>query len=116
MGVSKKIGKQMEDLAVRYLSSLGYKIIARNYSIKQGEIDIVCIDREVLAFIEVKYRSSDDYGRAYEYVRPYKIRRIKKAAWHFIQNSNIPLPEVYRVDVVAIDGEAVSYFKNIPTE
>ncbi len=113
MDVSKNIGKIMEDFAAQYLKEMGYKVIEQNYRIKQGEIDIICIDNETLVFVEVKYRSSDDYGRAYEYIRPQKISRIKKAAWHYIQNSKVSLPQTYRIDAVTIDGQEVSYYKNI---
>ncbi len=114
--MSLRIGHEKEALAMDYLSALGFKIIERNYRIKQGEVDIICIDGSALVFVEVKYRSSDDHGTAVEYVRPYKIRRIMKAAWHYIKHATRPLPENYRIDVIAIDGDQISYYKNIPTQ
>ncbi len=114
--MSLRIGCEKEALAIDYLRQLGFTIIARNYRIKQGEIDVVCIDRDTLVFVEVKYRSSDDCGKAVEYVRPYKVKRILKAAWHYIENAARPLPENYRIDVVAIDGEVITYYKNIPID
>lgn len=114
--MSRAIGQQKETLAIDYLTRLGYKVIDRNYRIKQGEVDIICIDKDVLVFVEVKYRASDEYGKAYEYVRPHKVRRIKMAAWHYIQNIERPLPQTYRIDVVAIDGDTISYYQNIPTQ
>lgn len=112
--MSKTIGQQKEALAADYLAGLGYRVIDRNYRIKQGEVDIICVDKEVLVFVEVKYRASDEYGKAYEYVRPHKIRRIKMAAWHYIQNADRAIPQTYRIDVVAIDGDQISYYQNIP--
>ena len=54
-----------EDLAYRYLSGNGYRIVARNYRSRsgKGEIDLVGWDQDRLAFIEVKTRASDDFGR-----------------------------------------------------
>ncbi len=112
--MSLRVGHEKEALAMHYLESLGYKIIERNYRIKQGEVDIICVDGSTLIFVEVKYRSTADHGKAVEYVRPYKVRRIMKAAWHYIKNTTRPLPENYRIDVIAIDGEVINYYKNIP--
>ncbi len=100
---------------MNYLTARGFKIIARNYRIRQGEVDIIALQGDALVFIEVKYRSSDDHGKAFEYVRPYKVRRIMKAAWHFIQTAERLLPTNYRIDVIAIDGQDISYYKDIPT-
>ncbi len=113
--MSLRIGHEKEALAMQYLESIGLKMIERNYRIKQGEVDIICIDNDTLVFVEVKYRSCDDHGKAVEYVRPYKVNRIMKAAWHYIKAANRPLPDNYRIDVIAIDGDEISYYKNIPT-
>ena len=53
----RKIGTAYEQEAVLFLKQKGYRIIARNYYCKQGEIDIIAVDQNYLVFVEVKYRS-----------------------------------------------------------
>ena len=53
-----EIGKLGEDLACRYLQNQGYKILERNFEARQGEIDIIALDKSEIIFIEVKTRSN----------------------------------------------------------
>ena len=55
-------GKIGENIAVSYLEKIGYKIIDRNFECRQGEIDIVALDNDIIVFIEVKTRASALYG------------------------------------------------------
>lgn len=59
---NKNLGDFGEAAAADYLCTDGYKILARNYRSKHGEIDIIALKDNVLSFIEVKTRSSDRYG------------------------------------------------------
>jgi len=114
--MSRKKGDAYEELASEYLKQMGFRIMEKNFSTKFGEIDLVCIDDDALVFVEVKYRESDKYGRAVEFVTPSKLRKIKKAAWGYIKKNACHLPDNYRIDVVAIDGEEVSYFRNVAVD
>ena len=63
-------GARGEKLARRHLRREGYKILYRNFRGRTGgEIDIVCRDGETLVFVEVKTRSSEDFGRPFETIR-----------------------------------------------
>lgn len=98
------IGKYGEDLACEYLKKQGYKIIERNFRIRGGEIDIIAIDNDTLAYIEVKTRSSYQFGRPEESVTPNKIRFLERASKFYRNNRNyLNLPKLERIDVVAID-------------
>jgi putative endonuclease len=55
------IGRAGEDLAEKYLSGKGYQIIERNFRTRKGEIDLVALDQENLAFVEVKNYSFKNY-------------------------------------------------------
>lgn len=114
--MSRKIGTEKEEEALLFLQNMGYKVLERNFQTKFGEVDLICIDEDCLVFVEVKYREKSDFGRAYEYVTPAKIKKIKKAAWAYIKKHACHLPDSYRLDVIAIDGDEVSYFRNVPTE
>ena len=80
----KELARIGEDHAARYLSSRGYRIKERNYRTPRGEIDIIAEHRDTLVFIEVKARSSDEYGTPLESVTPWKARRIAAVAGTYL--------------------------------
>ena len=59
---NRKKGMRGERLAAKYLKRCGYKIVERNFKCPFGEVDIIARQGDVLAFVEVKARSSEDYG------------------------------------------------------
>jgi putative endonuclease len=91
-----------EDYAAKLLKSHNYRILARNYKTKFGEIDIVAEDAGgTLVFIEVKTRWSRKFGKPEEAVTPRKLAKIRKAGEYFtLTHPN--LPKRLRIDVVAI--------------
>lgn len=95
------LGKLGEDAAVNLLKEEGYKIIARNYKSKLGEIDIVAQDRDTFCFIEVKTRQNDSFGAPLESVALRKQRQISKAALLFLKEQNL-FHKKARFDVVSI--------------
>lgn len=96
------LGKQGEEIAIKFLKSKGYKIVETNFRIRGGEIDIVAIDKDTLVYVEVKTRTSDFFGTPEESVTPYKIRYLERTA-KFYRNSRMNLPELERIDVISID-------------
>lgn len=95
-------GKYGEDLACFLLQKHGYKIIERNFRIRGGEIDIIAQEENVLVYVEVKTRSSHQFGLPEESVTPTKIRFLERAA-KFYRNARKNLPAQERIDVVAVD-------------
>jgi len=99
---TRKVGNQSEDLACSYLIKKGYKILARNYTIRGGEIDIVAKFKDLLVIVEVKARYSHQFGSPQEAITPFKIKALLKTAQFYInqyQWGNRP----YRFDLLAID-------------
>lgn len=95
------IGKRAEDQAAGYLEKRGMKLLSRNYRCRNGELDLVMQDRDVLVFVEVRYRANARFGSAAESVDLHKQRRLAAAANHYLQchsATNRPC----RFDVVAI--------------
>jgi putative endonuclease len=96
------LGRRGEDMAHRYLQSAGYRVIARNY--KPGddsEVDIVARDGDIVVFVEVKSRSSDEHGAPDRAVDPEKQKHIIRAARSYITRAGIPWSQV-RFDVVSV--------------
>ena len=82
----RKTGDKGEDAAVRFLEKNGYDILARNYSCKLGEIDIIAVlpENMHISFIEVKTRRNADFGLPCEFVSKDKQRRLKRTAEVFL--------------------------------
>jgi len=81
---NKDLGTSGEDIAVRYLESIGYQILARNYRVRFGEIDIIAEHAEDLVFIEVKTRSDFLFGSPLESVTVPKQKQLAKVALEYI--------------------------------
>lgn len=80
----RTVGSHYERVAEQCLKKQGYKILERNFYCRQGEIDLIARDGEVLVFVEVKYRKSLNQGDPMEAVNDRKQRRIARAASYCI--------------------------------
>lgn len=99
------LGKNGEDIAVEYLQQKGYKIIERNFYSKVGEIDIIALKDEYIVFVEVKTRSSNQYGTPSEAVTKEKIKHLYRTARYYLYTRNLQ-DEYIRFDVIEV------YFQN----
>ena len=81
----KEKGQYFEDMALSHLTSGGCFCIKRNYRTKLGEIDLIVQDQHFIVFVEVKYRSSDNFGSAVESVDSRKIKKIQNTAQVYLQ-------------------------------
>ncbi|HPU36044.1 MAG TPA: YraN family protein [Bacillota bacterium] len=97
----KKLGRQGEDVAACYLEKSGYTLLQRNYTCRLGEIDIVALDRDVLVFVEVRSRRSEDYGLAQESVTERKKLKLRQLAWQYLKAEG-KTDRNCRFDVVAV--------------
>lgn len=96
------LGRRGERLAARHLRRLGYKVLYRNFRHgDHGEIDLVCRHGEALVFVEVKTRSSEDFGRPVDAVDRKKQRRIRSGAMAWLRMLDMP-DLTFRFDVVEI--------------
>lgn len=103
---TRDIGQAAEDRAADFLKNLGYQILDRNFRSKFGEIDLVAVDGETLVFVEVKARATRLFGLPEEAVNKRKIRHITLAGQYYV-SLHPELPELHRIDVVAIEGNEV---------
>ena len=99
---SKALGAQGEDLAVRFLKKKGFKIIERNFHCPAGEIDLVAREGDTLVFVEIKARSSSDFGLPQDAVDRFKQQKIIQAARTYLAQHRLGEEIPARFDVVAI--------------
>jgi len=104
---SRDRGREAEALAEGHLAGLGYRTLARNHATRRGEVDLICLDGEVICFVEVRSRSSAAQGSPLETVGIAKARRVVAAATDWAAR-NGALDRALRFDVVGVllDGEA----------
>lgn len=107
---SKKTGTAYEIIAANYLKEQGVQIIEMNYRLSQGEIDIIGKDKNVLVFIEVKYRKNASYGQPWEAILIKKQKRICYVAKQYVYSKG--WKGQIRFDVVSICGNEIHWFLN----
>lgn len=100
MAEHNELGKKGEDEAVAFLMKKGYKILERNYRFKKAEIDIIARKDELLVAVEVKTRSTPDFGNPQDFVKPKKIKLLVMAFDHYITQNELDVDA--RFDIVAI--------------
>lgn len=110
-----ELGGKGEDLAVGFLKKQKYKILERNFRCKFGEIDIIALDRKTLVFVEVKTRSSHEFGSPQTSITPRKKRQLTKVAHYYLQKNHLFNREA-RFDVVTVEmdsgRERVDFIRN----
>jgi putative endonuclease len=94
-------GRRGERQACLYLMRHGYDILARRYQGRGGELDIVAFDGPELVFVEVKMRTSHDFGEPWEFVDWQKQQRLRRTADEFIVRYDLG-QYTFRFDIVSI--------------
>lgn len=111
------LGNQGEEYVMRFLEKEGYTIRARNYRTARGEIDIIAERDEIVAFIEVKTRSTEPFELS-TIITPTKKRRIILAARAYCSAQQIYHRSLrFDVAVVILDQDRpLTYYENAFTE
>lgn len=99
---NKILGQKGEQLAVEYLKKQGYKILEHNFLKRYTELDIVALDGDTLAFIEVKTRTSNRFGTPIESITPWKLKALVRSCQYY-KSLHSELPEAMRIDVVSVN-------------
>ncbi|PIQ77570.1 YraN family protein [Candidatus Peregrinibacteria bacterium CG11_big_fil_rev_8_21_14_0_20_46_8] len=107
---AKKIGYLGEELAASYLNQHGYSIVATNYTIQGGEIDIIARCNDFLIFVEVKTRTSSTFGNGGESITRNKRLRLQRAITHYIAQHCAHREPEYRIDVIEITLHAQKHY------
>ncbi|KAF2515456.1 YraN family protein [Flavobacterium salilacus subsp. salilacus] len=100
MAEHNELGKLGEEMAAEYLQKNGYDILETNWVFQKAEIDILARKNDILAVIEVKTRSTLDFGLPQDFVKPKKIQLLVKAVNEYVTQNDLDV-EV-RFDIIAI--------------
>ncbi|MEM6733247.1 MAG: YraN family protein [Myxococcota bacterium] len=88
-------------LAWELLESEGYRLVTKNHHGDGGEVDVIAWEGDVLCFVEVRSRADDSFGDPLETIDRRKIKRIGRAAYHFLSTFEEHWP-VMRFDAVGV--------------
>ncbi len=101
------LGSKGEMLAARFLLDKGYAVLHYNWRSGHKEIDLIAKERDTIVFVEVKSRSSEQYGNAADAVTPRKMNLLISAAESYIKRNSVNLK--FRFDVVTVIGKCEPY-------
>ena len=107
MAEHNDLGKLGEELAVDFLQQNGYDILETNWVFQKAEIDIIAQKENVLAVVEVKTRSSIEFGLPQDFVKPKKIQLLVKAVNEYVISNDLDVE--IRFDIIAISKEEKEY-------
>lgn len=112
-------GRRGEDIAHRFLQRSGMMVVARNHRTRSGsgEVDLIAWERDTLVFVEVKSRSSLDFGPPDRAMDPEKQRKLIRAALDYARRAGIPLEKLRfdLVNVVLSNPPAVTHYRDLFT-
>ena len=100
MAEHNELGRLGEELAVDFLKKNGYEIREINWTFQKAEVDIIAQKADVLAIVEVKTRSSIDFGLPQDFVKPKKIQLLLKAVNEYVIQQDLDVK--VRFDIMAI--------------
>ncbi|MBI3971271.1 MAG: YraN family protein [Chloroflexi bacterium] len=100
----RRTGRLGEDAAAHYVEQAGWRIVARNYRCRYGEIDIVAMDGDTLVFLEVRTRSNTAFGLPEESLTAAKTAKMARCALAYVSEHTIGGDSAgrWRVDFIAI--------------
>lgn len=98
-----EIGALGEQLAVDHLTSLGLRVLTRNWRCRYGELDVVAADdvTRTAVFVEVKTRTTDRFGGVSQAVTPTKVRRLRRLAGLWLAAQHAGWAAV-RIDIIGV--------------
>lgn len=100
----QRAGAAAELAAERHLVAAGCRVLDRNARYREGELDLVVRERDVIAFVEVRLRTGERFGGAATSVDAFKQKRLARAAQRWLAERFGERWPACRFDVVAVDG------------
>ena len=110
---TRDIGRKAEIAASTYLEMRGFKIIERNWRRPRAEIDIIATKDDVVHFVEVKYRATNDQGGGLEAITRSKLKQMQRAAWLWVDELKYKGEYVLSaVEITGPDFTVMSFIEN----
>ena len=104
---NRRIGYLGEKFVGNYLQKSGYEIVEYNYTIKGGELDIIAIKDDIIAFVEVKTRDVNSLDNGFEAVTSKKKQHIAKTAQHYYLKTECELQPRFDIVVLTVKSTAI---------
>lgn len=101
-GHKQSLGARGEQIAVDYLTSIGYDVVDRNWRGNRCELDVVALDRAHVVFVEVKTRGSSRFGSPLEAITPTKLSNMTRAAFAWLHENYVHHDGI-RFDAIGIE-------------
>jgi len=102
----RQIGNYYEDLALSHLKKAGLTLLARNYTCRYGELDLIMSENATIVFVEVRYRRNPNFGDGVDSITTSKRAKLIRTATSFLQANPSLAQRACRFDVVALAGMA----------
>ncbi|MBD1371428.1 YraN family protein [Hazenella sp. IB182357] len=97
----KLVGRIGEEMATQHLQKQDFKIVARNWTCSQGELDIIAYDENELVFVEVRTTSGSRYGLGLESIGFRKQKKVRTVALHYMNSKHIFHTSI-RFDMISV--------------
>ena len=98
----KSVGDVGEEIARNFLKKKGYRIREKNFHCREGEIDLVAEIKNSLVFIEVRTKTTGEFGGPEESVTATKKDKLVKSALKYLVTHK-NLPQTWRIDFIGIE-------------
>lgn len=113
---NRKVGKEGEEIAAKFLLDKGYEILERNYFSRFGEIDLITAKDNILVFVEVKLKQTEDFGTPEEMIGFSKLTQVQRMAEFYLMD----VPGIakkynsYRIDAICIvTHKRINHYENL---
>lgn len=107
MAEHNKLGEIGEELAAEHLVKNGYDILERNYTYQKAEVDIIAQKGNTLVVVEVKTRSTADFGNPQDFLKPKQIKRLVMAVDAYINENDLDVEVRFDIIAIVIEGKTV---------
>jgi putative endonuclease len=109
-------GKRAEKIALNFLTKQGIKIVSQNFHSRFGEIDLIGLDKQILIFVEVRYRKNEHFLSAVETIDKHKCKKIVITSEYYLNQHKKYQSYLCRYDVITITGNlnkpVIEWIKN----
>lgn len=108
----QRAGAAAEEAAALHLQAAGCRVLARNARFREGELDLVVQERELVVFVEVRLRSCARFGGGAASVDRMKQKRLQRAAGHWLLANFGERWPACRFDVITVEGGRIEWIRD----